>query len=168
MFRRGGPKNLPSNTPKNSAGFHVFTPTAKAKSNRRGASARTPKPMISPYARTPGGKAFEDPHAVHLAPAMEPFVKKEKPELGSPRTSRGLPVSKVATLKSLTDAQKAAEWAKMRTGKLTRWRVDISTSINTKTNKSLRSSAQRNPSSRDGGRENQSDGEQERHGGYRP
>ncbi|GMH81337.1 hypothetical protein TrST_g1933 [Triparma strigata] len=118
MFRRGGPKNLPSNTPKNSAGFHVFTPTAKAKSNRRGASARTPKAMISPYARTPGGKAFEDPHAVHLAPAMEPFVKKEKPELGSPRTSRGLPVSKVATLKSLTDAQKAAEWAKMRTGTL--------------------------------------------------
>ncbi|GMH80705.1 hypothetical protein TrLO_g7033, partial [Triparma laevis f. longispina] len=100
MFRQGGPKTLPSNTPKNSAGFQVFTPSKGSKGGRGSL----------------GGKAYEDPGAVHLAPEMEPFIKKEKPELSSPRTSRGLPVSKVSTLKSLTAASKAAEWSKMRTG----------------------------------------------------
>ena len=47
--------------------------------------------MLSPYARTPGGKAYHDPNALHIAPEMQPFIKKERPELGSPKTSRGLP-----------------------------------------------------------------------------
>jgi hypothetical protein len=58
--------------------------------------------------QTPGGTKHTE-KTLSIAPEMRPFVMRNRPDLSSPRTSRGLSKEKVKVLRKLFDAHKQAK-----------------------------------------------------------